>query len=615
MDKTNSKKLKHTSTLKRPSQDIRQTKNFTLKDFLIAASLFVFALALYGNTFTHGYVLDDKIMITENFLVQKGISGIPEIISHGPLYGWKKINDGYRPFSLVTYAIEVSLFGFNSKVHHVFNVLIYAFTCVILFVLLRKLLSKMHVIVPMIITLLFLTHPIHTEVVANIKSRDELFSFLFLILSLWFLIYYIRSHNFYSMFLSLIMYFFSLISKENSITFLAVVPLTLYIFTELPLKKIFNYSLTYLGIAAIYLVLRWNIVDTDSFLQQTDIVNNSLVGAGSLSERIATAVLILGKYIILLFFPLTLSSEYGYNQIPNVGWADIGVLISFLVCLILILYATIKIRKKDMLSFSILFFFITISVVSNIFFLVGATLAERFLYTPSLGFCIALIYVPKKFWHIDFNNFRTKKVRIFLGAITVLVIAYSYRTIIRNSEWRDELSLFTSTVETSPNSMRAHWGLADVYKRMSENEENPHLVTRYLNKSVEHYKHATKILPRICEPWHILGYGLHALGNEEEAARVYLRALACDPKIAKTQNNMGLIYFNHNQYPEALKSFSEAVHLDSTYANAYGNLGGVYHVLGNYDSALVYYEKALSLDPNLESFRGYASELRKLIQK
>src|SRR3982750_3652930 len=95
------------------------------------------AFLLYGNTLFNQYALDDGMVLTDNKFVQKGISGIPDIISHDSFYGSigdsKNLTGGrYRPLSLVMYAVEVSFFGNNTSVHHFFNILFYALTCVVL---------------------------------------------------------------------------------------------------------------------------------------------------------------------------------------------------------------------------------------------------------------------------------------------------------------------------------------------------------------------------------------------------------------------------------------------------------------------------------------------------
>jgi hypothetical protein len=63
--------------------------------------------------------------------------------------------------------------------------------------------------------------------------------------------------------------------------------------------------------------------------------------------------------------------------------------VSIIIQLGLLLYAFLKVKKKHVLSFAILFFFLAMAPVANILLLIGSNLGERFLYIPSFGFCVA----------------------------------------------------------------------------------------------------------------------------------------------------------------------------------------------------------------------------------
>ena len=97
-----------------------------------------------------------------------GARGIPEIFTSRYIESNQQ-NFEYRPMVLTTFAIEYQFFGSNPQISHFVNVSIYALTCVLLFVILFGLLSSYHFIFPLLITFLFIAHPIHTEVVNNLK--------------------------------------------------------------------------------------------------------------------------------------------------------------------------------------------------------------------------------------------------------------------------------------------------------------------------------------------------------------------------------------------------------------------------------------------------------------
>jgi hypothetical protein len=157
-----------------------------------AAILAAVALGLYANTFGHGYALDDGIVILDNEYTKAGLSGLPRLLTEDSFQGFlgKETNPvaggRYRPLSLVTFAIEIAAFGPQHPfVGHLLNALLYALCCVVLYQVMRSLLAQRTpdagawMTLPFAAALLFAVHPLHTEAVANIKSRDEILALLF----------------------------------------------------------------------------------------------------------------------------------------------------------------------------------------------------------------------------------------------------------------------------------------------------------------------------------------------------------------------------------------------------------------------------------------------------
>jgi hypothetical protein len=156
---------------------------------------------LYINTFGHQYALDDIAAVTQNLFVRAGLKGIPDLL-RTEFWHFSNISLGYyRPLSLITFALEQQYFGDNPGYSHIINALLYGLTGLFLGVLLQKWLvgpgqseqtelaaeadrraRQTQVTVATVIGALFIAHPIHTEIVANIKGRDELLSFLFITL-------------------------------------------------------------------------------------------------------------------------------------------------------------------------------------------------------------------------------------------------------------------------------------------------------------------------------------------------------------------------------------------------------------------------------------------------
>lgn len=142
--------------------------------------LAIVTFILYTQTIGYGFVLDDAAVIEKNKFVQQGFGGIGDIFSTFYWQGYTTINDGiYRPLSLFMFAVEWQILPNQPILHHTINVLLYSLSIALLFKLLKYYFSSYSIWVSFFITLLFAVHPIHTEVVTNIKSRDEILCFLF----------------------------------------------------------------------------------------------------------------------------------------------------------------------------------------------------------------------------------------------------------------------------------------------------------------------------------------------------------------------------------------------------------------------------------------------------
>ena len=222
---------------------IIQTQPFGIGNYRLWAMLvFILAVGIYFNSGFNGYALDDGIVITENPYTKQGFAGISDIFSHETFSNIADQNaelsgGRYRPLSIAMLAIEYQFFGANPGVNHFINVLMYALLCVLLFYLLKQYVFKSDQTAALLAALVFVVHPLHTDVVSNIKGRDEILCLLLLLVCIIYYLRYVSEKKFGQLAISLAAYFFSLLAKENGITFIAVIPLLLYFFFNKTIKQ------------------------------------------------------------------------------------------------------------------------------------------------------------------------------------------------------------------------------------------------------------------------------------------------------------------------------------------------------------------------------------------
>ena len=186
--------MKQKNPSNNPASKINSSETHNRVFRILGFFVFGIALLIYLNTLNHSYVLDDFSTIKDNRVTTQGLKAIGDIFSHYYRYGYYTSDDGlYRPLPVAIFAIEWWLAPNNPSFAHFVNIMLYALTGWLLFMTLKKLMKNYNVILPFIVTLLFIAHPIHTEVVANIKSLDELLGFLFSFSSIFFLCDYFEN--------------------------------------------------------------------------------------------------------------------------------------------------------------------------------------------------------------------------------------------------------------------------------------------------------------------------------------------------------------------------------------------------------------------------------------
>lgn len=574
-----------------------------VKKWLIIAGLAIFTFVLYGNTIMHDYALDDDIITRQNQFVQEGVHGIGHIFSKGFLYGFNRMNDqSYRPVTLTSVAIEKQIWGNNPHVHHFFNILWYAITAIFLFLTLTKIFRKYNYVVPLFITLLFIAHPVHTEVVANIKSRDEILSFLFCIIAIYFSIQYYcyPDKPAYYEWLSWVFFSLAVLSKETVLTYAVIIPMMYYFFTDFSFKKLIRIAIPFFVLVGVYMYARSRILDSITFNEQLDVINNSLMAAKSSSDRLATAILTMGKYIWLLFLPLSLTFDYSYRQIPVVSFSNPEALLSVAVYAGLIIYALFRMKKKDPVAFGILYYMITMTLVSNIFVKIGSSMGERFLYTSSLGFCIVVGILIMRLLKIKMDAPRPKLSTLYSVAGIILFL-YSVKTIARNADWKNNFTLFEADVNTSPNSARAHQSLAIIYTDTAIHSTDPAAKSNFFNKAIIQYNEALKILPTYSEALYNKGWNYYSMGNYDSAAAAFAKCIEYSPKYISAYQDLGVIYFNRKDYVKAISIFKDGLKVNQNDAAILENLAGAYYNSNQYDSAIVYLQRTLKINPNIQS--------------
>lgn len=521
------------------------------------------------NTLNNSYALDDVVVLTENKIVQKGVEGIPELVASDYFKGYNLTgavlsSARYRPVSLILFALEYEFFGANAFVSHLVNLLLYLGLLVLLYYLLRHKIFNLPLLVPFFTIALFSVHPIHTEVIANVKSRDEILTFMLLSLSLLIYLKHSEGNIIYKTILAPFVFFIALLTKESAITFLGIIPLVVFYFRGSSIVESLKAVLPFLVAALCYFALRYSVVGFSNN-EVLDITNSPYLLATK-SEAFATKTFIVLKYLVLLIYPFVLTSEYGFNQIPYLDVDSIWFFSSAIVLLFMIVFSILTFPKRNRIAFCFLYFLITISIGTNFFFDLGAPIAERMLFVPSLAFCLLLATGVFKL----FNSNKWSAVIVFC----LIVASYSIASANRNSEWKNNETLFFSDIKKSPNSSRLNLFVCEQYLYKVNADSNPSKRSEYLDSALFYCKRSMVIQPNYSFSYLRLGLIWFYKGDYRNAADYWLRARQLDP------NN-----------PDGKKWTKEL-------SNWFLVEGDGFNSVGKSDSALNCYDYSLKLDPN-----------------
>ena len=582
-----------------------QMKSGFAMNWKLSFLLGLIAVLVYANTYNNGYVLDDINVIRDNSLVKSGIQAIPKILATPYRYGWAHLdNDLYRPLSVVTFAIEYQLFGQDPRSGHFFNIILFAGCVIVLFLFLHRLFAGKKTAVAFIAALLFALHPIHTEVAANIKSRDELFCFFFGCLCLLAFMRYARLGKIAGLLSGSLFFLLALLSKETVITFLAIIPLVFFFYeNENRKRSVYIIACTVL-VAVIFLIARFSILNAyhAGNIADNDMIENALANTHlTFESRMATAVLILGYYARLLFMPYPLSCDYSYNSIPYAHFNGAGVLISLLFYVFLIVFSVRRLlkNKKDPYAFGIIFFLISISLFSNILFLIGSTMAERFAFFGSAGFCLVIaLFIEQWIWRKEdtgMSVLKNGKVQICVISIGLI---YAAITINRNGDWVDDYTLFKTDLAKAPDDARLNYYLGDNILTSMLDVKDPVQYGNMAKDVVDLLKKAIAIYPDYKKAHADIGNAYLALKEYDSAIVHYERAVALQYKSAKLLRNLARVYSYKKDYRQAIRYNEMAISIDPHSAMSYANAGLCYQYLAVNDSAIYYAHRAIATDPS-----------------
>ena len=405
----------------------------------------------------------------------------------------------------------------------------------------------------------------------------DVFGILFLLTALLSYILFSKERKKFYYFFSIAFYLLAIFSTEEALTLILI--LFLYDFSfnyDINLKNTRLLSkkyIPYITVTILYFVVRFLVLR--QFGRAEEYFGQSFFGT------ILTTVKIFVEYIALLFFPINLTTEHVVKF--ETSLLSISFIISFLVLLFILLFLVKAYKKSKILFFSIGWFFITLLPFSNLVPTFNL-MSERYLYLPSYGFCLFLGYFLFKIKSIERIKKYSKAIVIIL--IVLITTAYTILTIQRNSEWKDNFTLLSASVERSPLGTRSYNTLALYYRDKGDYET----ATKYALRAIE-------LASKNYNAYENLGTIYTYQKKYDEAIYYYNKSIELNPNFYLALNNLGLVYSYINDLNNSIFYLEKAITINPKLSKAYNDVGTVYAKLGKFDIAINRINKAININP------------------
>jgi protein O-mannosyl-transferase len=509
-----------------------------------ALAIAAVAALVYLNAFGHQFVLDDIRLIHDDQRI-RSLANVPHLFasSYWDLQGAQAL---YRPLVLATYAVNYAMHGLSAYGYTATNVGLHVAVSVLLFALVRAIGGSLFAAAAA--GIVFAVHPVHTEAVTAISGRPELLAALFFLAAI--LLHHMARRGGPRAIVfragSLACFGSALLAKESAITLLLVVPAMDALVpgrrqnreTVKGVSRVLTDYVPLLAVALAYLAVRRAVLGSITIDEGVIApLDNPLVPVRTMPlgermgatpvEAIRTAFAVIAEYARLLAWPARLSPDYSYNQIPLVTSARDPRFIAGVVLAAACVGAVVVLwRRRPIGAFGLAWFVLTFSIVSNLVMRIGTVCAERLMYLPSAGLCIAVAIAAERIATAPARR------RITYGVLAASIVLASARTWMRNRDWQNEATLWTAAIGAAPHSARVQSEYGRVLLNQAQDAAQAGDIAeaeRLYAEARTHLETAVTIFPSYSLPIDGLAMIASLHGRYDEALPLYARALQAWP--------------------------------------------------------------------------------------
>lgn len=543
--------------------------------YIIYGAIAIAILLVYLPALSNGFVnWDDQLYVYEN----ADIRGIDARFLR--LAFTSVMVSNWHPLTMLSYAVDYSIWGQNPFGYHLVNILLHAVNTFLAGALALMLSreagaeGRVSVFIGATLALLFGVHPLHVESVAWVSERKDVLSGLFFFLSLICYMKYKKTSKAMPYIGSLVFFVLSVTGKPMSIT----LPAVLLILDLYPLdgfkagvKKALIEKAPFFALSVIFAGVTVWAQSSDNAIASLD--------PYPMTSRVLVAIRALAFYIYKTFLPFNLAPFYPRDLSPSLFGIEYLASFAFLAA---ITAASILLLKKSRLPLALmLFYLVTLSPVIGIIQVGSQAAADRYTYIPGIA--------PLMLTAVGFGWVCKKNTGAAAALALICALALGALTVRQVSVWKDSVSLWSHEVAVYPDEAPIGWSnLGLAYKDRGE-----------IDKAVANYEKAIEADPGYADAYGNRGVAYLKMGRIGDALEDLSRAIRLNPESAELYGNRGVAFINAGDYEMAVEDLTESIRLSpSTASKGYFNRGIAYKALGMNMEAVSDFTRTIEAEPS-----------------
>jgi protein O-mannosyl-transferase len=578
---------------------------------LVVCGLLVLAVVLvFSQTTGHSFVnFDDNVYVYENPHVMRGLTAA------GIAWAFREmdVSAQWQPLTLLSLMVDVQsvmrregppdMARLAARMH-VTNVVLHASNVLLLFLLLRAMTAKLW---PSAwVAAMFAVHPLHVESVAWITERKDVLSGFFGLLAICAYVCYVRRPSVLRYLSVAAALALGLMAKPMLVTW----PIVFLLLDYWPLRRPFRVALLLEKVPLLLLITASASV---AFLAQRSGGSVISLAVAPIPQRIARATMLYIAYFGKIVWPVDLAATYPGAPMESY-WLAWGAGILLMLFTAGALWGAS--RGQRWLAVGWFWYLGTLTPTIGLVQVGLQVMADRFLYLPQIGLCMAL-----GFWAADLTRQRPS-LRWKFAAVSALVVAgYLACAWRQTSYWRDSERLWTRALACTSGNAVAHYNFGLALARRGQVDQaighfrkaldiKPDYVAAdnnlglalagrgQIDDAISYYQKALEIRSDDMQAHFNLGLALASRGKIDEAIGHYRKALESQPGDVECHNTLAAALAGSGKIDEAIGHYRKVVEIQADDAAAHYNLGLALAGGGKFDEAIAHFRRALQIRPD-----------------